>query len=189
MQKEKEQILNSDLISRLRAGDESAFRVVFELYFNKLYTFSFRFLKDEEQSKEVVQEAFLSLWVNRAKLDEQLPIAPYLYTITRRLALNVLRNIASSQVAMDNLWYKVQKVSNETEELVLADDLEDVIEKALLKLPKQQQLVFRMSRLHELSYTEISDELEISRNTVKNHLVAALKTLRIELTKAFFFFF
>ncbi len=68
----------------------------------------------------------------------------------------------------------------------MLDDLERFTEEVLARLPKQQQLVFRMSRQRELSYDEIAEELHISRNTVKNHLVAALKTLRTQLHKALF---
>lgn len=182
----KERVNDFELICSVRDGNELAFRKVFELYSNKLYNFSFRFLKDKEQCQEVIQEVFMNFWLNRAKLDDQYPLAPYLYTITRRLTLNALRNIATSQTALDKLYINVQKVSNETEEGVLLDDLQRFTEQVLTKLPKQQQLVFRMSRHQELSYDEIAEELNISRNTVKNHLVAALKTLRSQLQKAFF---
>ena len=184
MQK-KQQICDFELISRIKEGDESAFRIVFDLYSSKLYAFSYRFLKEKEPCQEVVQEVFLNLWINRAKLDNQYPIAPYLYTITRRLTLNVLRHVATSQSAMDKMWLNVKKVSNETEEEVFLEDLSRFTEQVLSKMPKQQQLIFRMSRHQELSYDEIAEELDISRNTVKNHLVAALKTLRTQLNKAF----
>lgn len=183
----KEAIGDEELISRLQLDDQSAFRIVFDRYSSKLYGFSFRLLKDKEQCQEVVQEVFLNLWLSRAKLDNQYPLAPYLYTITRRLTLNALRNLANSQSARLILWNKTQKVSNETEEVVLLDDLQRFTEGVLARLPKQQQLVFRMSRQHDLSYDEIAEELHISRNTVKNHLVAALKTLRLQLQKALFF--
>jgi RNA polymerase sigma-70 factor (ECF subfamily) len=184
MQK-KEQICDFELVNRIKEGDESAFRIVFDLYSAKLYAFSYRFLKEKEPCQEVVQEAFLNLWINRAKLDNQYPIAPYLYTITRRLTLNVLRHVATSQCAMNKMWLNVKKVSNETEEVVLLEDLSRFTEQVLSGMPKQQQLIFRMSRHQELSYDEIAEELNISRNTVKNHLVAALKTLRTQFYKAF----
>ena len=75
MQKKK-QICDFELISRIKEGDESAFRIVFDLYSSKLYAFSYRFLKEKEPCQEVVQEVFLNLWINRAKLDTQYPIAP-----------------------------------------------------------------------------------------------------------------
>lgn len=181
------QISDFELITRIKDGDESAFRLVFDLYSGKLFNFSYRFLKDKEPCHEVVQEVFLSLWLNRAKLDPQFLVAPYLYTITKRLTLNVIRQVASSQCAVEKMWLNMQKVSNETEELILLDDLERFAASVLSQLPKQQQLVYRMSRHDDLTYDEIAQELNISRNTVKNHLVAALKTLRTHLFKVFSF--
>ena len=189
MRDKLEQISDFELITRIKDGDESAFRLVFDLYSGKLFNFSYRFLKDKEPCHEVVQEVFLSLWLNRAKLDPQFPVAPYLYTITKRLTLNVIRQVASSQCAVEKMWLNMQKVSNETEELILLDDLERFAASVLSQLPKQQQLVYRMSRHDDLTYDEIAQELNISRNTVKNHLVAALKTLRTHLFKVFSFIY
>lgn len=103
---------------------------------------------------------------------------PYLYTITRTLALNALRDLATLQRAIDALWTDMEKVINETEESLLLSDLRQFTESALVQLPPQQQLIFRMSRYQGLSYDEIAEQLHLSRNTVKNHLIAALKTLR-----------
>ncbi|MEJ7694134.1 sigma factor, partial [Daejeonella sp.] len=118
---QKNEICDSELISKIRDGEEAAFRIVFDKYSARLYNFSFRFLKNKEQCQEVVQEAFLSFWLNRAKLDESYPVAPFLYTITRRLTLNSLRKTANSETAINKLWVNMQKVSNETEEVVLLD--------------------------------------------------------------------
>lgn len=82
------------------------------------------------------------------------------------------------QRAIDALWTDMEKVINETEESLLLSDLRQFTESALVQLPPQQQLIFRMSRYQGLSYDEIAEQLHLSRNTVKNHLIAALKTLR-----------
>lgn len=168
-----------EILLALKAGEESAFRMVFDQNFKKLYAFSFRLLKNKEQAEEVVNDALLSVWINRNKLNEDLAIAPYLYTITRRLTLNVLRHIATSQKMIDQLWRDIQKVSNSTEETILLSDLQRFTDSSLNILPQQQQIVFKMSRYEGLNYDEIAEKLNISRNTVKNHLVAALKTLRM----------
>nr|WP_294869677.1 RNA polymerase sigma-70 factor [uncultured Pedobacter sp.] len=167
-----------ELTVSLKQGDERAFRQVFDLHFSKLYVFCFRFLKNRERAEEIVHDALLNVWVNRDRLNEDLSVLPYLYTITRRLALNALRDLATSQRAIDRLWADMEKASNETEEAVLLSDLRQFTESALVHLPPQQQLIFRMSRYQGLSYDEIAEQLNLSRNTVKNHLVAALKTLR-----------
>lgn len=167
-----------ETIIALKAGEEPAFRHIFDLNFKKLYTFCFRLLKNKEQAEEVVNDTLLNIWVNRDRLNEDFPIAPYLYTISRRLSLNALRKIANSQKALDQLWLNMEKISNETEEAVLLGDLQRFTEAALIHLPPQQQVIFRLSRYEGLNYDEIAAKLNLSRNTVKNHLVAALKTLK-----------
>ena len=62
-------------------------------------------------------------------------------------------------------------------------DLLQITDEVLEKLPKQQQVVFRMSRLEGLNYDEIAEQLNISRNTVKNHLVQAVKNIRFHFDK------
>lgn len=167
-----------DTLLALKAGDESAFREIFDQNFRKLYAFSFRLLKNKEQAEEVVNDTLMNVWTNRERLNPDFPIAPYLYTISRRLALNALRQIATSQKAIDQLWLSMENASNDTEESVLLSDLQRFTESALVTLPPQQQMVFRLSRFEGLNYDEIAVRLNISRNTVKNHLVAALKTLK-----------
>lgn len=167
-----------EILIALKAGDETAFKTVFDQYFKRMFAFSYKMLKNREQAEEVVNDAFLSVWANRNKLNIEFPVAPYLYTITRRLTLNLLRQIATSQKAIDGLWLNIEKISNETEELILLNDLRSFTNAALHILPPQQQLVFKLSRYEHLNYDEIAEKLNLSRNTVKKHLVAALKTLR-----------
>lgn len=170
---------DKEVIQALKAGDESAFRIVFNDNFKRLFAFSYRMLKSHEQAEEVVHDALLNVWVNRNRLNEELSITPYLYTITRRLTLNALRQVSTSQKMIDQLWRDMGTVSNTTEEAILLTDLQKFTDAALNILPRQQQIVFRMSRYEGLNYDEIAEKLNISRNTVKNHLIAALKTLRI----------
>jgi RNA polymerase sigma-70 factor (family 1) len=167
-----------EIVLALKEGREPAFRLLFDQNFKRLFAFSYGLLKNREQAEEVVNDALLNVWLNREKLNEDLSIQPYLYTITRRLTLNVLRQIASSQKMIDQLWLDIEKVSRVTEESILLSDLQRFTEASLNILPPQQQLVFKMSRFEGLNYDEIAEKLNLSRNTVKNHLVAALKTLR-----------
>jgi RNA polymerase sigma-70 factor (family 1) len=170
--------------ARLKNDDQAAFYQVYNIYSKRLYNFAFRFLKNKELSEEVVQESFLNLWLNRSKLNESYPIGPYLFSIGRRVTLNSLRQFTTSKAGLEKLWESVTYLHNDTEETVLLNNLQDFAETAFKNLPKQQQLVFRLSREEGLTYDEIADRLQISRNTVKNHLIAALKNLRSQFSRS-----
>jgi RNA polymerase sigma-70 factor (family 1) len=170
--------IDSDLVNTFKAGDEAAFRLVFDQNFKRLYVFAFKMLKSREHAEEVVNDAFLNVWSNRDKIDASLSITPYLFTVTKRLALNALRQTASSQKAIDNLWNRMENISNQTEEAILVNDLQRFTESKIAILPPQQQQIFKLSRNDGLSYDEIAKQLGISKNTVRNHLSSALKTLR-----------
>ncbi|RQO74619.1 RNA polymerase sigma-70 factor [Pedobacter sp. KBW06] len=166
------------LIEGLRNSEEPVFAVVFEKYKSKLYSFVWRFLKDSVLCEEIVQETLIILWTNRLNLDVSYPLGPYLYTIARRLTLNALRNAATAGQAREKLWLNLNEAHNETEEAILLADLQELTEQAVAKLSSQQQLIFKLSRYEGLSHEEIAEKLQLSKHTVNNHLVEALKNLR-----------
>lgn len=174
-------LVDGNAIQQLIAGDESAFTAVYELYSEKVYRLAFRFLKDKEQSEEIVQEAFINLWLSREKLNADGNMWLYLYVISKRLSLNALRQVGKSSSLVEKLLHQISELQNTTEEEILAHDLEHYAEKVIEKLPRQQQLVFKLSRIEGLSHKEIAEQLQISPNTVKNHMVEALKTLKTHL--------
>jgi len=183
------QYIDSTGIDRLITGDESVFTLVYELYSEKVYRLAFKFLKDREQSEEIVQETFINLWTSREKLDSSGNIWLYLFVIAKRLSLNALRQSARAVHLSDEVLLDLMQAHNGTEEEVLAHDLEQYTERIIQKLPRQQQLVFKLSRIDGLSHKEIAEQLHISPNTVKNHMVEALKTLKLNLKYSDLIFF
>lgn len=169
------------LLENFRDGDEKAFKVLYDYYHRKVYRFAYSFLKEKEPSQEILQETFINLWVNREKLDIKKPLEPYLFVICKRLVLDAFRKVTSTNALREGLLKKISEIDNRTEESIIYTDIMSYAEKAIAKLPRQQQLVFRLSRIEGLSFDEIAEQLNLSRNTVKNHLVVALKTLRTQL--------
>lgn len=166
------------LSSRLRSGDERAFRSVYDQHYRKIYQFANSFLKNKVLTEEVLQETFMQLWLNREQLNPELALEPLLFTICRRLVLDSFRRSASIDRQRQNLLHRRTEEDNKTEEHIVFSDLMRFTERAIAVLPKQQQAVFRLSRFEDMTYEEISAQMNISRNTVKNHLVVALKTLK-----------
>jgi RNA polymerase sigma-70 factor (ECF subfamily) len=126
-----------------------------------------------------VQETMIQLWLNREKIDQDLPLAPYIFTICRRLSLNSLRQISISKNASQKLFLEMREAVNTTEEAIFVAELARITEEALNLMPKQQQQVYRMSRNQGLSLDEIALELGIMKNTVKKHLSEALRAIRM----------
>ena len=177
---------DSDLVVRLRNGEEVAFKIIFDRWFKKLYYFSFRYLKSKEEAEEMVQETMLQLWVTREKLDERYPVSSYLYTIVKRLSLNRLKQIASSKSAAEHHFVNLKVTVNTTEDALSLSELKRITAEALALMPEKQQQVYRMSRNEGLSLDEIALSLGILKNTVKKHLSEALKMIRIHFASRYY---
>lgn len=168
-------------IQQLIAGDESVFAIVYDLYAEKVYRLAFKFLKDKEQSEEIVQETFIKLWQNSENLDVHGNLWLYLFVITKRLSLNALKKICRSKDLTKKLVHEFTEVHNTTEENVFLRDLEQYADKVIATLPRQQKLAYILSRNEGLSHKEIGEQLHISPYTVNNHIVEALKTIKAKL--------
>lgn len=166
------------LIYCLRQGDETAFEKLFQFFHIQLFQFAYTFCKDRELAQEITQEAFVQLWINREKLNPDLPLYPYLFTQVRRMTIDAFRKKLLQMRYMDEHLKFVDIEVEETAQTVQRRELTRLIEAAVRQLPKHQQRVFEMSRVEGLSYEEIAEQLHISKNTVKYHLVKALQNLR-----------
>lgn len=96
-------------------------------------------MKDSDHSKEVVQEAFIKLWLNKEKLSADGNLWLYLFVITKRLSLNSLRQIYKSTDFVEKLFLEIGEQHNNTEEEVFLRDLEQYADKVIATLPRQQQ--------------------------------------------------
>lgn len=173
-----------ELVRRIRESDESAFHELFALYSAGLIRFVEFFLKDKAQSEDIVQEVFIAFWQGRHRLDERYPPEPYLFKIAKNLTLNALRKETNGITARRRFYQRLQQFSEDTDQTILHNDLRKHTEVVLLNLPPQQQQVFRLSRFEGLSFEQISERMQISPLTVRNHLSAALKMLRVHIERS-----
>lgn len=171
------------LITGLLNDDETAFCELYALYKNRLMFFAMKFLKSKEFAEDVFQDAFTSVWQNRRFLNPDSPFAPYVYTIVKNRILNLLAGIEKEQQLKNTILSGSVDVTNDTEDKILDDDLNQLLEKALLDLTSQQRRIFDMSRKEMKSHKEIAEELNISVYTVQQHISASLKVIRSYLVK------
>ncbi len=169
------------LLQLLKTGDALALKGLYSLYAEKVYYFSFRYLRNSADSEEIVQEAFLKIWVHRNEIDESQSFNNYLFTITRNIIFNQYRKKINELAYVEYLKPLINDLDSSTEENIISNDLNDFLSRQIDKLPPQRKLIFKKSRVEGLTYPQIATELNISEKTVECQIRLALKTLRKEI--------
>jgi RNA polymerase sigma-70 factor (ECF subfamily) len=171
---------NRSLFKQISAGDEKAFRALFDLHKLDLFRIVFRLTKSQVVAEEIIQELFIGLWVSREHLNKVEDPLSYLY----RILLNKVNRYVKKETTQKHIKAACRNLpssTNVTEELVDAHETQRLIDQALMKLPKNQKIVYRLSRQEGLSNYEIASQLHVSTNTVKSHLYRAIWFIRSHL--------
>ncbi len=162
------------------------FRNVFRLYYQPLCHLSQSYLDDEDESKSIVQEAFMKLWEVRESLNSDSNLRNYLFTLVKNNSLNVLKHKQILLKHHENIkWmemhYQYESLERIGPDYLEFDELQKKLDLAIKKLPEHCRIIFEMSRFEELKNREIAEKLGVTQKTVEAHLTKALKILRNEL--------
>lgn len=159
----------------------SAFSQLYERYHGVLYHSALKFVKSDELAQEIVQEVFIRLWETRSNLKTDLSLAAYLYTMTRNRVFNMLKRAARESKVREQIRLHAEAASNTTENSLLYSEYRAAVKKAIAGLPPQRQRIFIMCREEGKSYEEVAGTFGISKSTVRDHMVKALKSVRKQL--------
>ena len=168
----------TDLLTRMAEGDEKAFGTLFHHYRRRIYAYAFHLFGSSGLADEVVQDVFVKVWLHRDKAPHVLRFDNWLFIIARNQIFDTLKLIAKEASARRQMADYLDPSSTTVEDQLLTKENEHRLRNALERLSPQQKLVFTLSRHQGMKHEEIASQLKISRNTVKTHLVHALKTLR-----------
>lgn len=170
------------LFAQIAAGDEVAFRQLFQAYLPSIYPMIAQVTKSGPVAEDIIQETFLRLWMHRDRLlDIQHPRA-WILRIAYFQAFTWLRDQSIHQKAIARLANAGEDA--DTEQLLAFRQTEAVIRQAVAQLPGQQKKAYSLSRDGGLKTAEIAREMGLSEQSVKNTLVRALKFIREYLEKA-----
>ncbi|TWR29185.1 RNA polymerase sigma-70 factor [Mucilaginibacter pallidiroseus] len=159
------------------------FEEVFDAYKQQVYTQVYAIAKSHYAAEEITQEIFIKLWMNEDALKDVTNLGGYIYTITRNYALNYLRKAASDTRLVNELMRVAVTDHNNTEASMAISECKQLISTAVNNLSPQRQLVYKLSKEDGLNYDEIAEHLNLSKHTVKNHLMAALSFINTYLSK------
>lgn len=158
-------------------GDENAFRTIYYRYWDRVYSTAYAFTKSVEQSRDLSQDVFATIWAYREKLKAVNSFEAYLYTIARNIATHHLRKktYIPANISFFESHFAVVDPVNANIDL---KELKELVEQGVQSLPAQQQTAFRLSRFRGLSIDEIAKEMGLTAATAKSHLVRATARLR-----------
>jgi len=171
---------NDDFFSRAQDENENAFRKLFEMFKDKVYSYSIHITRSEIIAEDITQEVFMKLWIQIASLSEINNVEAWIITITRNLCFNHLKKKAMEQKVMNLVSNKDQErnASENTDNYILYKDQLNRLARVINGLPSQQRIIFNLKRNEGLKNEEIARQLHISTHTVKSHFVKALHKIR-----------
>lgn len=173
----------AELFVSLAGGDEKAFEVIYRHYTKRLYPYVQKIVKTPEFAEELIQDIFVQLWINRHVFADVQHPTSYLFSIANRQALKYMKKIANDARILKSITDYAEPSRNETEEQIILRESAEAIEQAVAQLPDQRRIIWELSRKEGLSHEHIAERLNISKNTVKNQMVHALKHVRDFLEK------
>lgn len=164
------------LWENIKKGSKTDFKQLHDRYFNQLCLYAFKFAKEPEIMEELVSDCFIKLWENRKKIEIKTSVKHYIFLMLRNGIIDHQRQKKFLTQSLDD----ISEPANED----FFDEQKDyaVLYSVLEKLPEQRRLILEMAVFDSLSYNQIAEKLQISRNTVKTQISRAYRFIREKFT-------
>lgn len=161
----------------------TAFEELFEHYSQKLFHFSYSYLKSESEAEDIVQEVFLKIWENRSKIKTGTSFQSYLFTI----AFNSIKKSFNKKSRQDKfrtnlfdfLSTENSTLENHPDYEMLLSKLDAVIE----QMPERRKEIFLLRKKDGIPVRDIAEKMNISAKTVENQITEAMNYLKKEFGK------
>lgn len=159
--------------------DHEAFKKLFFEFYPSLCVFAGRYIISPDICEDIVQDVFFNIWKNRKSLNIHSSFRNFLVTSVKNSCTDHLRKESSHNKYIEN--QTSTSTSPSPIDVYTTNELQEMLQSALDKLPQNIQSAFDMSRNKNMTYKEIALEMDISPKTVESYISRALKTLREEL--------
>jgi len=195
MKRPDTELPENDLIAAARTGDRRAFAVLVKRYEETVYRFAFKLCRDRDKAEEVFQDTFVNVFRKLSSFDGKSKFSTWLYSIVTNNCLmkrrkrrmqeleDPLENLDHPPMGADGHFARqVDSWPMTPSEIVLGKELNDVLSRAIQKLPDDYRVVFVLRDVEEKSTEETAQILNISVEATKSRLRRARAFLRNELT-------
>lgn len=177
------------LVANAASGDQEAYKALLDKYETPLYYHLIKMVKDREQVRDLVQEAFMKAFDNLDSYNTNYAFSTWLYRITTNHAIDYLRKKKLQTLSIDEpvktkegeMNIQLEDEQSATDRSIMKKQRSSIIHKAIEELPEKYRVVIKLRHFEELSYDEISEQLDLPLGTVKAHIFRAREMLYKEL--------
>ena len=154
--------------------EEEVYSSIFKTNSKTVFNYIYYKFGNEEKAYDAVQEAFVKLWENCAKVSPE-KARSYVYTVANNMYLNVIKSEKVRLKYAD----KSEKTSFESPEYLMEEkEFKDKLDRALENLPENQRTTFLLNRIDGKKYAEIAEMEGVSVKAIEKRMHLALKALR-----------
>jgi RNA polymerase sigma factor (sigma-70 family) len=165
---------NRKFILSLKKGNEASFKEAYLNYYDKLINIAKRFNFTVLTPQDFVQETFLRLYNKRELLNEDVLFDKQLFTICKNIIINHV-NRENKIIQLDTFPIRAEE---EDTEAIIFEERKEKLYNFINLLPEQQQKIYTLHKLENLSYKEIAEMTDLSEKTIANHIYLASKFIR-----------
>lgn len=157
--------------------------MLFDRYNKPLFFLAKKYLKENGLAEDAVQDVFVKFWEKRSNLDVSKSIKGLLFTILKNHLLNTIRKQKSRIVSEFEVNDDIQPGHDQTEDVVIYAEYEDIVKNGLGELSDGKRVVFELKVYEGLSNEQIAEKLLVTIHTVKSHYYHGSKFMRTYLKK------
>ncbi len=170
-----------EYIEEFIKGDKKAFDRVYEKYAPSMLVTCRRYASCRDDAQEILQEAFIKVYENSGKANPELPLGPWIKTITIRTAINLFKRQRKLVLKDNENFFESVAEPFEPENNMSEKQVE--LMKILNEMPAGYRTIFNLFVLDNLTHKEIAEYLEISEGTSKSQLTRARDWIKNNLEK------
>jgi len=169
-------MITREIVIGFSKGEKAAFDKIYTAFSGSMFGVCLRYARCRDDAQDMLQESFIKLYNSRESINIEMPIAPWLKTITIRTALNYIKKNYSDILVENELMFDeaIMEIENEVDK----QELMEKLIKILQQLPDGYRTVFNLYTIDNLTHKEIAEYLSISEGTSKSQYFKAKKMIQ-----------
>ncbi|RKR05047.1 RNA polymerase sigma-70 factor (ECF subfamily) [Flavobacterium sp. 90] len=167
--------LNDEIIISFANGNKDAFVAVYNQYQQIVFNNIARLIPHTDVVEDVLQEVFLKLWENKHKFDDEHAVASWLFSVSYNQSISHIRKLIKERKYLESMKADVNFEYDPESEVEIENIKENILAEAINQLPLRKKQAFELCKLQGKTYAEAAEIMNISSETVKEHITLALK--------------